>query len=502
MPPKITYRSPFVEAAVGFVLGAVGGSILGATEDPVHRSLYGMTAPTRMRPLVDEARTVGPLGLGSLIGATALTTAMTSVVAGVILAAAVASVFVVTRSCGASTQTNTAALWVAAGIAGVYGTTSSGATLGMTIDWIVQNYGMVGLLWALSLFTIIKTPFHFIFKTMFQAEMCCGLNAVWVKEREEIEKSDSEQRIRVAEQIEQQILTLENGGEPGSPEEREQWAKEKRKREALERKRIETEEAEIEQRSLQDWINTIVMKHIDFLAFSGIPMTFIAVISSLIGVYGYGGHQIVMPLLLGLVAIIAYALLKTNEFKFWMLIGCMGMIATIVVALLTIHAEQMVVSDAVKLHKIGVNHTKSEVETRMNYQASLEALNAGYFVAKVCQLGLGATVGGPLVRQGAGEARVIVGAAVLGGALLLGVQVLGPLLGDGGAAGAMLGAVGATGASLGAAAALAGRWSSWLGTVATLAGLVLGALTVGEWHIVNIGLQLPVAYVFAMTNPF
>uniref|UniRef100_A0AAV2MBX3 MFS transporter n=1 Tax=Knipowitschia caucasica TaxID=637954 RepID=A0AAV2MBX3_KNICA len=85
MPPKITYKSPLLEAAVGFGLGAIGGSILGATEDPVHRSLYAMTVPERIKPLMDEARTVGPLGLGSLIGATALTTAMTSVVLAPVL---------------------------------------------------------------------------------------------------------------------------------------------------------------------------------------------------------------------------------------------------------------------------------------------------------------------------------------------------------------------------------------------------------------------------------
>lgn len=504
MPQKIAYKTPLLEALVGFALGAVGGSILGATEHPVHRSLFAMTVPERMKPLIDEARTVGPLGLGSLIGATALTTAMTSVVAGVILAAAVASVFVITRGCGMASQTNTLALWVTAGLAGVYGTTSSGATLGVTVEWIVKNYGMVGLLWALSLFTIAKAPFHFIFKTMFQqVEVCCGLgHGVWAQEREELEKSDSEQRQRVAVQIEQQIVNLENGVETEGSQQRQEWANEKRQREELERRKIETEEAEMEQRSFQDWISTVVFKHIDFLAFSGIPMTFVAIVSSVIGVYGYGGHQIVMVGLVALVGIIAFCLLKSNEFKFWMLIGCIGMIATFVVALLTLHAEQLVVSEALKQHKMGIKQSRAKVDDSMNYQASLEALNAGYFVAKVCQLGLGATVGGPLVRQGAGEAKVIVGAAILGGALLVGVEVLAPVLGEGGKAGAMLGAVGATGASLGAAAALAGEWSTWFGTIATLAGLVLGALAVGEWHIVNIGLQLPVAYVFAMTNPF
>lgn len=399
---------------------------------------------------------------------------------------------------------NTVALWVTAGLAGVYGTTLSSATLGIAIEWIVNNYGMMGLLWALSLFTITKPPFYFILKPLFQQgeSSCCTLgHAVWAKKREQLEISDCEQRQRVAVQIEQQILTLENGGE-AAPEQRELWATEKQQREELERKRIENEEAEMESRSLQDWINTVVIKHVDFLAFSGIPMTTITIVSSVIGMYGYGGHQIVMPILLALVGIIAYFLLKSNEFKFWMLIGCMGMIATYVVAMLTLHAEQEVVSNALKIHRMGGNQTKTNIADRMNYQACLEALNAGFFVAKVCQLGLGATVGGPLVRRGAGEGRVIVGAAILGGVLLMVVEVLAPVLGEGGKAGAMLGAVGATGASMGAAAALAGRWSTWFGTIGTIAGLVLGALTVGEWHIVNIGLQLPVAYVFAMTNPF
>lgn len=503
MPQKIVYRSPLLEAAVGFALGAVGGSILGATEDPVHSSLFVMTSPNQIRPLMVEVRTVGPLGLGTLIGATALTTAMTSVVAGVIFSAAVASVFVATRSCGAS-QVNTVTLWVAAGLAGVFGTTLSGATLGMAVEWIVKNYGMVGLLWALSFFTVTKPPFHFLFKTMFQqADGCCSLgNGVWATEREQLEKSNLEQRQRVALQIEQQILSLENGGDTEGADKRELWASEKRHREELERRRIENEEAEMEQRSIQDWINTVVGKHIDFLAFSGIPMTFVAAVTSGIGVYGYGGHQIGLIVLLALVGIIAYWLVKSNDFKFWMLIGCIGMIATFVIALLTLHAGQVVVTTAMKMEAIGHNQSKEAVGNQMNYQSSLEALNSGFFVAKVCQLGLGATVGGPLVQRGAGEGRVIVGAAILGGALLMGVEVLGPVLGEGGKAGALLGAVGASGASVGAAAALAGRWSTWFGTVGTLAGLVLGALTLGKLHIVNIGLQLPVAYVFAQTNPF
>ncbi|KAI4810940.1 hypothetical protein KUCAC02_013867 [Chaenocephalus aceratus] len=248
-----------MEAAVGFALGAVGGCILGLTEDPVDQTLTVMTAVAPLKPLMDEVRTVGALGLGTLMGATALTTAMTSVVAGVILSAVLTTVFVATRSCS-PTLKDSAGLWISAGVAGAFGTSLSGATLGISIEWIVKNYGMVGLLFAL--------------------------------------------------------------------------------------------------------------------------------------------------------------------------------------------------------------------------------------------------LGGPLVRRAAGEVKVIVGAALVAGVLLAGVEVLTPILGEGGKAGALLGVVGAAGVSVGAAAAVAGRWSSWAGTLGTIAGLVLGALVLGKWHIVNIGLQVPVAYVFAMTNPF
>ncbi|XP_044062491.1 uncharacterized protein LOC122880975 [Siniperca chuatsi] len=498
---KLGARSPLMEAAVGFALGAVGGCILGATEDPVDKALSMMTAAGPLKPVMEEVRTVGALGMGTLIGATALTTAMTSVVAGVILAAAVASMFVATRSCRAS-HTDSVGMWASAGLAGAFGTTLSGATLGVAIEWIVKNYGMVGLLWALSIFTVLKPPLHFVFKLLWkQGEACCTLGSI-VREKKEIEITESQQRQRVAVQIEQMILMLEKGGSTSGMEHRTTWVTERRQREEIERKKMESQEAEMEQRTIQDWINTVVLKHVDFLAFSGIPMTVVAIVTSGFGVFGYGGHQSVFIVLLALVAVIAYLLLKSSDFKFWMLVGCMGMLATFVIAMLTLHAGQVVVATAMKMQLAGQSQSRENISTHMNHQSSLEAMNAAFFVAKLCELGLGATVGGPLVRLAAGEMKVIAGAALVAWGLLAGVEGVAPLLGEGGNAGALLGVVGAAGVSVGAAAAVAGRWSSWLGTLGTIAGLVIGALGMGKWHIVNIGLQVPVAYVFAMTNPF
>ncbi|KAL7393772.1 hypothetical protein ABVT39_015772 [Epinephelus coioides] len=502
-PTKLGAWSPLTEAAVGFALGAVGGSILGATEDPVDKILSVMTSAGPLKPVMEEVRTVGALGLGTLLGATALTTVMTSVVAGVILAAVVASVFVAMRSCGAS-HTDSAGMWASAALAGAFGTTLSGATLGITIEWTVRAYGMVGLLWVLSIFTMLKPPLHFVFKFLWkQGEACCTLGStVWDRDRKQMEITELQHRQRAAEQIEQTILTLEKGGSTGGMANKTTWANERRQREEIERRKTESEEAEMEQRTIQDWITTVVIKYVDFLAFSGIPMTVVAIVTSGFGVFGYGDHQSVFIVLLALVVVIAYLLMKSSDFKFWMLIGCMAMLATFVIALLTLHAGQVVVTTAMKMQAAGQSQSTENISARMNYQSSLEALNAAVFVAKLFELGLGATVGGPLVRRAAGEVKVIAGAASVAGGLLVGLEVLGPVLGEGGKAGALLGVVGAAGVSAGAAAALAGRWSSWLGTLGTIAGLVIGALGVGKWHIVNIGLQLPVAYIFSMANPF
>ncbi|KAJ3597915.1 hypothetical protein NHX12_001431 [Muraenolepis orangiensis] len=502
---KLRARRPLVEAAVGFALAAVAGCVLGATEDPVDRTISAMTSEGFMKPVMDEARTVGPLGLGTLLGATALTASMSSAAAGVILAAATASVFLSTGSCGVS-DAKSVGLWVWSGLAGALGATLSGATQGVVLEWIVNTVGMVGLLWALSVFTLMKPPLHFLFKVIWQQrEVCCGLGQVALareRDKREMETKEAEQRERVAVQVEQRILALEKGARARDREYVASQEEELRQREEMERRRIELEEAEMEHRTVQDWIDSVVVKYVAFMAFSGLPMTLLAVVTTVFGVCGYGAHQSALIGLLCLVVVLSYALMKASSFKFWMLAACMGMLATFVVAVLTLHAEQEVVIGSSKMRAAGQNLTRESVASRMNYKASLEAMSAGFFVAKLCQLALGATVGGPLLRWGAGEAKVIVGAAGAAGALLLVAEVTAPVLGQGGRAGALLGAVGAAGVSVGAAAAMAGAWSSWAGTLGSLLGLVLGALVMGKWHMVNIGLQLPVAYVFAMTNPY
>ncbi|XP_057689537.1 uncharacterized protein LOC130914400 [Corythoichthys intestinalis] len=489
------------EAAMGFVLGAIGGCIMGAIEDPVDRTLSDMSTKSQLKPLIDDIRTVGALGLGTLMGASALTIAMTSVVAGVIVAAAVASVFVSTGSCG-PTLTNYANLWTSAGLAGAFATTLSGATLGFFTETIVNIYGMVGLLCALSFFSILKPPLRFVFNVLWkQGEACCAQSTTaWETEREQLEISDLDQRERVAVQIEERILTIKNGRNITDAKDMSTWATERKLREGLERKKMEAEEAQIKQRTLQDWITTVMVKYVDFLAFSGIPMTVVAVVTSLFGLFGYAGHHFVFIALVALVAIIGYLIVKLLDFKFWMLIGCMGMLATFLIAMLTIQAGENI--KAIMNQKGQPKHDSISIGDRMSDHSSREALKTAIIAAKLCQLSLGATVGGPLVRHAAGGGKVIIGAAIVAVGLLTGVEILSPVLGKGGKAGALLGVVGTSGVAMGAVAAMAAQCSSWPRTAGTVAGVIIGTLVMGELHIFMIGVQIIVAYIFAMTNAF
>ncbi|XP_037129874.1 uncharacterized protein LOC119135948 [Syngnathus acus] len=490
-------RKKMKEAAIGFALGAVGGSIMAAIDEPVDSTLAAMTTTSQLKPLIEDIRTVGALGLGTLMGASALTIAMTSVVAGVVLAAVVASLFVTTRNCGAS-QTNYANLWVNAGLAGALGATVSGGTLGFSIETIVNNFGMTGLLFALCIFSILKPPLRFVFNILWQqGEACCTQRStVWDTERKELEISDLEQRERVAVQIEDRILNI--GRSATDAKDITTWATERKMREGLERKKMEAEEAEVKQRTLQDWIKTVMIKYVDFLAFSGIPMTVVAVVTSLFGLFGYGGHHSVFIVLVALVAIIGYLILKSSDFKFWMLIGCMGMLATFVIAMLTVQAGDEIMNQ--KRQPQDVN--SDSIIERMSDLSSREALKTAIIAAKLCQLSLGAAVGGPLVRHAAGEGKVIIGAAIISVVLLAGVEILSPALGKGGKAGALLGVVGTSGVSIGAVVAMAAECTSWLRTSGAVAGVIIGTLVMGNLHFVLIGVQLFVAYVFAMTNAF
>lgn len=486
---------------MGFALGAMAGCLLGATEEPVEKAALAASAAAPFQPLMEDMGTFGALGFGTVVGATALTVAMTSVVAGVLLAAAVASPFVSSRSCSSS-STEGFGLWASAGIAGAFGTTLSGATLGVLVEWIVKSFGMMGLLGALSMASALKPPLNLLFKLVWeQGEACCSQgSADWAEEQERMQVRELQQRQRVAVQMERRILALETGRV--DRDDQSAWMAERRRREEMERSRMQREEAEMEQQTLRGWINTAVSKHVDLLAFSGIPMTVVAMVTSGFGLLGYGNHQLVFVAILILVLVTAYALLKTSNFQFWMLIGCMATLVTFIIAILTLHAGQVVLTAAMKMQAAAQNRSREGISALMKRQACEEALSTAFLAAQLCQLALGATVGGPLVRHGAGEVKVIVGAALVAVGLLGGVLVSSPVLGEGGRAGALLGVLGATGVSVGAAAALSGRCSSWAGTLATAAGLAAGAARAGRRHVLNIGLQLPVAFVFAKTNLF
>ncbi|KAF7223855.1 uncharacterized protein [Nothobranchius furzeri] len=498
---KLRSKSKLKEAAVRFFLGTVGGCILGATEDPVDSILSVMTESGLIQPVMEEIRAMGAIGLGSLMGATALTTAMTSVIAGVISAAVAASVFVSMRSCRVSYK-KSVGLWASAGLAGALGTTLSGVTFGTTIEWIVKSYGMLGLMWILALFTVLKPPLHFLFQVIWrERQICCSLGSdIRSREREDIEGTEWQLRQRVTVQIEQRIVSIEKGGSTNVADDQTRWVAEQKEREEIERKKMDNEEAELEQRTIQDWINVVVVKYVDFLAFSGIPMAVVAIVTSIFGLFGLGTHQSVVIVLLVSVSGITYFLLKSSDFKFWMMVGCMGMFATFIIAMLTQHARQEVLTAAVKMGTGGHVQSRDLVSTEMDLRSSLEAVSTAFFAAKLCQLGLGATVGGVLVRRADGGVKVIIGAASVAGGLLAGMQALAVVLSDVGA-GALLAVVGAAGVSVGATAVSASR-SSWPGAVGTMGGLIIGALGMGKWHVVNIGLQLPAALVFAMNNPF
>ncbi|XP_077568074.1 uncharacterized protein LOC144193133 isoform X2 [Stigmatopora nigra] len=489
------------KAAIGFTLGTLGGFIMGAIEEPINRTLSEMTTESQLKPLIDDIRAVGALGLGTLMGASALTIAMTSVVAGVIVAAVVASVFVTTRSCG-TTRTNYKNLWISAGLGGAFGTTLSGATLGFCTEMIVNIYGMVGLLCALSIFSILKPLLRFVFNVLWkQGEACCTQGAMaWDTERNQLGISDLEQRERVAVQIEERILTI-NKRNNTDTKDMNTWATERKVREGLERKQMEIEEGQIKQRTLQDWITTVMVKYVDFLAFSGIPMTVVAVVTSLFGLSGYGGHHFVFISLVALVAIIGFLIIKLLDFKFWMLVGCMGMLATFLIAMLTIQAGENI---KVSMNQRGQppKDDSNSLSDRISEHSSQEALQAAIIAAKLCQFSLGATIGGPLVRHAGGGGIVIIGAAIVALGLLTGVKISSPVLGKGGRAGALLGVVSTSGVAMGAVAAMAAQCSSCLRSTGAITGVIIGTLLTGELHIFMIAVQIIVAYIFAMTNAF
>lgn len=479
-------KSSMVESAVNFVLGAVAGVTLGAIEVPVNQAMTEIISGTLMKPITDGIKTVGALGLGTILGATALTTSITSVVLGVTMAASVGLLLLkVVKSEG----------WAIIGLVAALATTSSGAAMGSIIEQLV-SYGVVSLLWALGIFTVLKLLMHIAVRFACREWDCCGS----LDDRDEASDTEQlrldalkeQQRQRVAVEIEQRIITLEMDKiQRDRLKDKSDWKAQQRQRDKQYKKAIKVE---MEHRPSRK----VIAKYMEFWAFSGIPMTVTASVTAGFGIFGFGDYRFVFVILIFLVLCMSFGLMRSRHLKFWMFIGCMTMFATFAIAVLTVHAGQEVAEMSVKMRRTGQAISKENISIRMTHTASVEAISAGFFVTKVCQVGLGATVGGPLAREMEGKA--VVGASVLAVLVLSIVEASSLILGAGGTAGALLGVVGAAGVSMGGAAAVAGKSSSWKGTIVTISGMIFGLLIFGRWDFVNIGLQISVAYIFAMTN--
>ncbi|KAK3550950.1 hypothetical protein QTP70_010875 [Hemibagrus guttatus] len=273
----------------------------------------------------------------------------------------------------------------------------------------------------------------------------------------------------------------------------------RRNREKMEKQRRKTE-LTLKQKSIQECLTNIVSKYVEFLTFSNIPMTVTATVTAGLGILGFGDYRFVFVVLLALVLCMAFLLMKWMHLNFWMFTACVGMFATFAIAVLTVHAGQDVLDVSVRMRKAGQVLSKESIADKMDQKSALEAITSGFFVSKMFQIALGAMVGGLLDQKVLDKA--IIGASVTTIALLSIVDAWSVALGIGGVTGALLGALGAAGVSMGAAAAVALQCSSWTGTISTTVGMLSGALAIGNWDITNIGLQVLVAYMFAMINPY
>ncbi|KAA0702864.1 hypothetical protein E1301_Tti017082 [Triplophysa tibetana] len=196
-------KSPVMESAVNFVLGAVAGGTLGAIEVPVNQAMTEIISGPLIKPITDGMKSIGALGWGTILGATSLTTSITSVVLGVTMAASVALLLLrVLKREG----------WAIIGLVAALATTSSGATMGAIIEQLM-SYGVVSLLWVLGIFTVLKLLMHTVGQFMCREWDCCGslenIDGVSKTEQERFDDLKEQQRQRVAVEIEQRIVTLE-----------------------------------------------------------------------------------------------------------------------------------------------------------------------------------------------------------------------------------------------------------------------------------------------------
>ncbi|KAI2655776.1 Plectin [Labeo rohita] len=477
-----------MKSTISFVLGAVAGGTLGAMEVVVNQIMQEIISGAQLKPVISGIKSVGALGLGALLGTTALVTSMTAVVTGIIVAVSVALCLLTVRKSEG---------WPVAGLVAALATTSCGAALGAIIEKLSMSYGMVSLLWALGIFTVLKLLMHIVVKYAYTEQKLCGsITDATKREQARLLASEVDLRQRVALELEQRIMARETQ----KPEEDslDAWEAQRREREEIKRQQKKVVELEMHQRTSQQNLLKVVAKYMEFLAFSGLPMTVTAFVSAGFGIFGFGGYRFVFVILLVVVLCMSFWLMRSWHLNFWMLTGCMGMFATFAIAMLTLHAGQEAAGMSVKMHLARQNISKESIIIRMAHTSSVQAISAGFFVSKVCQVGLGATVGGPVAREAGG--KVVWGASVTAAVVLLIVKVPSLMLGVGGKAGALLGAAGAAGVSMGGAAAIAVKSSSWGGTIGTTAGMIFGFLVFGKWDIVNIGLPVCVAYLFAMTS--
>ncbi len=241
----------------------------------------------QLKPVMSGIKSLGALGLGALLGTTALTS-MTLVVTGVTVAASVALCLLRLRKTEG---------WVAAGLAAALTTTSSGAALGAIIENLSMSYGMVSLLGALGIFTVLKLLMHFFVKyACTEREFCGSVTEATKREQARLLALEVDLRQRAALELEKRIKACEmkNPEEDGLAA----WEAQRREREEIKRQQRKAVELEMQKRTSRQRLLKAVAKYTEFLAFSGIPMTVTAFVTAGFGIFGFGDYRFVFVILL------------------------------------------------------------------------------------------------------------------------------------------------------------------------------------------------------------
>lgn len=470
-----------MEFAISFMLGAMSGGTLAATEIQSNQIMAQIISGPQLNPVRAGIKSVGALGLGTLLGATALMASMTAMVTGVISAASVA-LFLLSNS----------ERWPAAGLVATLATTLSGAAMGAITEKLSMSYGVVSLQWALGIFTILKLLVYIQVKFACTQQDFCGILGTYGRWKESSMEANLQQQVVL--EMEQRIFAFEmEKAECMSVLE-----DQRKEREEIKRQKGKAVELEANERTNRRRLLKMRAKYMNFLTFSSIPMTVIALVTTGFGVLGFGEYRFVFVILLTLVLSMSFWLMRSKRLHFWMVMGCLGMFGMFAVALLTEYAGQEAVGMSVKMQMAGLNVSMENISIRMTHSSAVQAISAGFYVSEVCQVALGASVGGLMVREAGGKGIVV--ASVNAVVVLLIVNMSSLMLGAGGTAGALLGASGLAAVSMGGASARGIKSSSWGETIGSAAGMIAGFLVFGNGDFVNIGFLVCVAYIFSMTN--